>query len=131
MKKKPRILRVGLVLIAGTLIATPAQALPCHLTDGDMQSLAHPACRDCKPVTETGLDNLSFADQNELCKARRLLASIQVKLEGGSDPQTIASTMSVKDIPLNVSRFWTQSEYDQAYEVIMGIIATYGSPQRP
>jgi hypothetical protein len=131
MEKKPRILRAGLVLVGATLIVTPASALPCHLTDGDMRSLAHPACRDCKPVTETGMDNLSLADQNELCKARRVLAMIQVKLEGGSDPQTIASTMSLEDIPLNVSRFWTQPEYDQAYEVIMGVIAAHGSPQRP
>ena len=130
MQKKPCLLDAGLVLIGATLIATPARALPCHLTDGDMRSLAHPACLDCKPVTEAGVDNLSLADQNELCKARHLLAMIQVKLEGGSDARAIASTLSVQDIPLNVSRFWTQQEYDQAYDVVMAVIAAYSSPQR-
>ena len=131
MQKKTRILRAVLVLIGAAFIATPAVALPCHLTDDDMRSLANPACHDCKPVTETGLDNLSLADQNELCKARHLLAMIQVKLEGGNDARAIASKLSVQDIPLDVSRFWTQQEYDQAYDVVMAVIATYSSPQRP
>ena len=131
MQKTPRILGAGLLLIGATLTATPTLAMPCHLTTEDMRSLAHPACPDCKPVTETGLDNLSLSDQNELCKARRVLAIIQTKLGSGIKPQAIASTMSLEDIPLNVSRFWTQPEYDQAYDVIIAVIAAYGSPQRP
>ena len=130
MQKTPRILGAGLLLIGATLTATPTLAMPCHLTTEDMRSLAHPACRDCKPVTETGLENFSLADQNELCKARRLYAVIHSKLESKIDPQTIANTMSLKDIPLNVSRFWTQQEYDQAYDVIVGVIADPGSSQR-
>jgi hypothetical protein len=131
MQKRPWILCAGLLLLAAAPMGTSALAVPCRLTDGDMQSLAHPACGDCKPVTETGLDNLSLADQNELCKARRVLAMIQFKLGSGSDAQSIASTLSLKDIPLHVERFWTQQEYDQASDVIMGVIAASTSPQRP
>jgi hypothetical protein len=131
MRKKPRIFCAGLLVIGATALATSAVALPCHLTDGDMRSLAHPACQDCKPVTETGLDNLSLADQNELCKARRFYALVHVKLEDGIDPQTVASTMSLGDIPLHASRFWTQAEDDEANDVVMAIIAASTSPQRP
>jgi hypothetical protein len=120
-----------LLLLAAAPMGTSALAVPCRLTDRDMQSLAHPACQDCKPVTEIGLDKLSPEEGDEVCKARRLYAVIHVKLEGGSDPKTIASTMSLADIPLHASRFWTQQEYDEANDVVMAIIAASASPQRP
>lgn len=129
MTKKTEILCAGLLLIGATAMGTSALAVPCNLTQSDMQSLAHPACLpDCKPVMETGLQNLSPEDGAELCKARQLYAVIHVKLEGGRDPQTIASTMSPKDIPLHASRFWTHEESEETDAVVMAIIAAYASP---
>ena len=42
MPEKPRIFDAGVLLIGATLMATPAPALPCHLTNDDSDHLRIP-----------------------------------------------------------------------------------------
>jgi hypothetical protein len=84
MQGRAGILYFGLVMIGVTATGTLALALPCSLTDTDMQSLAHPGCDNCKPVTETGLENLSATDQKSLCATRHFYSVMRLSADAGN-----------------------------------------------
>jgi hypothetical protein len=103
-------------------LATSAFAVPCSLTSGDLNSLAHPACDDCQPLTEKDVDTLPPKDQQQLCIARNFYNVVHGKLATGRTPEQIAATMTIDDLAVRYRRFITAQENDEVKGVIAKIL---------
>ncbi len=102
-------------------------AFPCTLTQGDLESLSHPACRkplhDCKPITSAELGSLPVKRQQDVCTGRKFYNVVHARLAKGEKPEQIAASMTSDDFPSGLSRYVTEGEYQELAKVIAAVLA--------
>ena len=91
-----------------------ANALPCALNEADYQSLAR---AKAGPLTPAAIEALSPGDQRDLCRARKFYVEAR-----GKDPAVYAKSHTADDVPIHLSRFTTNEEYQEVYKAGMAVM---------